>query len=37
MQVLAQSYHFIENPGPQEVRLFGVFYPSGNPAVNYKD
>ncbi len=29
--------HCLENPGPEEVRLLGVFYPSGSPAVNYKD
>ncbi len=29
--------HCLENPGPDEVRLLGVFYPSGSPAVNYKD
>ena len=29
--------HCLENPGPKEVRLLGVFYPSGSPAVNYKD
>ncbi len=29
--------HCLENPGPEEVRLIGVFYPSGSPAVNYKD
>jgi len=26
--------HCLENPGPDEVRLLGVFYPSGSPAVN---
>ncbi len=29
--------HCLENPGTEEVRLLGVFYPSGSPAVNYKD
>lgn len=29
--------HSLENPGPEIVRLLGVFYPSGSPAVNYKD
>ena len=29
--------HCLENPGPEEVRLLGVFYPSGSPAVNYKE
>ena len=29
--------HCLENPGPKEVRLLGVFYPSGSPAVNYKE
>ncbi len=28
--------HCLENPGPEEVRLLGVFYPSGSPAVNYQ-
>lgn len=29
--------HCLENLGPEEVRLLGVFYPSGSPAVNYKE
>jgi mannose-6-phosphate isomerase-like protein (cupin superfamily) len=29
--------HCLENPGPEDVRLLGVFYPSGSPGVNYKD
>ncbi|MFN7948872.1 MAG: cupin domain-containing protein [Blastocatellia bacterium] len=29
--------HCLENPGTETVRLLGVFYPSGSPAVNYKD
>ncbi|HZS03836.1 MAG TPA: cupin domain-containing protein [Blastocatellia bacterium] len=29
--------HCLENPGPDEVRLLGVFYPSGSPAVSYSD
>jgi mannose-6-phosphate isomerase-like protein (cupin superfamily) len=29
--------HCLENPFPEPVRLLGVFYPSGSPAVNYRD
>ena len=29
--------HCLENPYPEPVRLLGVFYPSGSPAVNYRD
>lgn len=28
--------HCLENPGPDPVRLLGVFYPSGSPAVAYE-
>jgi mannose-6-phosphate isomerase-like protein (cupin superfamily) len=28
--------HCLENPGPEAVRLLGVFYPSGSPAVAYE-
>lgn len=29
--------HCLENPYPEPVRLLGVFYPSGSPAVSYRD
>jgi len=29
--------HCLENPHPEPVRLLGVFYPSGSPAVRYDD
>lgn len=29
--------HCLENPHPEPVRLLGVFYPSGSPAVRYQD
>jgi len=29
--------HCLENPYPEPVRLLGVFYPSGSPAVRYDD
>jgi mannose-6-phosphate isomerase-like protein (cupin superfamily) len=29
-------WHCLENPGPESVRLLGVFYPSGSPAVAYE-
>jgi mannose-6-phosphate isomerase-like protein (cupin superfamily) len=29
--------HSLENPYLEPVRLLGVFYPSGSPAVNYRD
>ena len=29
--------HCLENPYSAPVRLLGVFYPSGSPAVNYRD
>jgi mannose-6-phosphate isomerase-like protein (cupin superfamily) len=29
--------HCLENPGPDDVRLLGVFYPSGSPATGYSD
>ena len=28
--------HCLENPGPEPVRLLGVFYPSGSPAASYE-
>ncbi len=28
--------HCLENPGPAPVRVLGVFYPSGSPAVAYQ-
>jgi len=29
--------HCVENTGDSELRLLGVFYPSGSPAVRYYD
>lgn len=29
--------HCLENPHPEPVKLLGVFYPSGSPAVSYRD
>jgi mannose-6-phosphate isomerase-like protein (cupin superfamily) len=29
--------HCLENPGPDTVKLLGVFYPSGSPATRYDD
>jgi mannose-6-phosphate isomerase-like protein (cupin superfamily) len=29
-------WHCLENPGPSSVRLLGVFYPSGSPAMAYE-
>jgi mannose-6-phosphate isomerase-like protein (cupin superfamily) len=28
--------HCLENPGPEPIRLLGVFYPSGNPGAAYE-
>jgi mannose-6-phosphate isomerase-like protein (cupin superfamily) len=33
----AGASHCLENPHPELVRLLGVFYPSGSPAVRYDD
>ena len=32
-----EAKHCLENPYSEPVRLLGVFYPSGSPAVNYRD
>lgn len=31
-----QQVHCVENTGPGELRLLGVFYPAGSPAVRYE-
>jgi mannose-6-phosphate isomerase-like protein (cupin superfamily) len=32
-----RQVHCVENTGPGELRLLGVFYPAGSPAVRYED
>ncbi|HJT66682.1 MAG TPA: cupin domain-containing protein [Pyrinomonadaceae bacterium] len=31
-----RQVHCVENTGPGELRLLGVFYPAGSPAVRYE-
>jgi oxalate decarboxylase/phosphoglucose isomerase-like protein (cupin superfamily) len=32
-----RQVHCLENTGAGELRVLGVFYPSGSPAVHYRD